>query len=48
VLYWLRAKKSTQAAAQADLAIIPNNITPQDIYEERNAVSKQQQICKPS
>jgi len=41
VLYWLRAKKSTQAAAQADLTIIPNNITPEDIYEERNAVRKQ-------
>ncbi len=40
VLYWLRAKKSTQAAAQADLTIIPN-ITPEDIYEERSAERKQ-------
>ncbi len=28
VLYWLRAKKSAQAATQADLTILPNNITP--------------------
>ena len=41
VLYWLKAKKSAQAATQANLTIIPNNITPEDIYEERNAVRKQ-------
>ncbi len=41
VLYWLRAKKNAQTAAQADLTILPNDITPEDIYEERNAVRKQ-------
>jgi len=37
----VKSKKSTQAAAQADLTIIPDNITPEDIYEERNTVRKQ-------
>ncbi len=38
VLYWLKAKKNAQTAAQADTTIIPNNITPEDIYKERNTV----------
>ncbi|MEJ7683380.1 MAG: hypothetical protein WKG06_37080 [Segetibacter sp.] len=41
VLYWLKAKKNAQAAAQADSTIILNNITPEDIYKERNTVRKQ-------
>ena len=41
VLYWLKAKKNAQAAAQADSTIIPNSITPEDIYKERNTVRKQ-------
>ena len=44
VLYRLRAKKSAQAVAQADLTILPNNITPEDIYEERDAVRKQKSL----
>jgi hypothetical protein len=41
VLYWLRSKKNAQAAAQADLTVSPNNITPEDIYTERNALRQQ-------
>jgi len=41
VLYWLRAKKNAQVAAEADSTIIPNNITLKDVYEERNTARKQ-------
>jgi acetyl-CoA acetyltransferase len=40
-LYWLRSKKNAQAAVQADLTVSPNNITPEDIYTERNALRQQ-------
>lgn len=41
VLYWLKAKKNTPFAAEADLTVKPNNITLRDIYKERNAIRKQ-------
>lgn len=41
VLYWLRTKKNAQSAARADLTILPNSITLDEIYEERNALRKQ-------
>ena len=41
VLYWLKAKKNVQAAAEADLTVKPNKITPAAIYKERNAARKQ-------
>ncbi len=40
VLYWLKARKNAQAAAEADLTVIPNNITVADIYKERNTIRK--------
>lgn len=41
VLYWLRTKKNALSAAQADLTILPNSITLDEIYEERNTLRKQ-------
>ena len=41
VLYWLKAKKNAQGAAEADLTVKPNNISLTDIYIERNAARKQ-------
>lgn len=41
VLYWLKAKKNVQAAAEADLTVKPNNIMLTDIYTERDAARKQ-------
>lgn len=41
VLYWLRAKKNAQAAADANLTVKPNKITTEGIYKERNALRKQ-------
>ena len=36
VLYWLKAKKSSTAAVLANATVKPNNITLDEIYEERN------------
>lgn len=36
VLYWIRAKKNALNASTADLSILPNNLTIEDIYYERN------------
>lgn len=41
VLYWLRAKKNAQAAVQAGLTVLPNDITTEEIYKERNALRQQ-------
>ncbi len=41
VLYWIRAKKNAQSAAAADLTIIPNNFSNEDVYNERNALRNQ-------
>jgi hypothetical protein len=41
VLYWIRTKKNALAAVQADSTIIPNDLVPRDIYEERDSLRKQ-------
>ncbi len=41
VLYWIRAKKNAQAAAEADLTVLPNDITTDEIYSERDTARKQ-------
>ena len=41
VLYWIRAKKHAQSTSSADLTIIPNNLTNEDIYAERDNLRKQ-------
>ncbi|MDQ6813506.1 MAG: hypothetical protein M3040_07220 [Bacteroidota bacterium] len=41
VLYWIRAKKNAQAAAKADLTVLPNDITTDEIYNERDTARKQ-------
>lgn len=41
VLYWLRAKKNSTEAAEADLTVKSNNISPEDIYTERDILRQQ-------
>lgn len=43
VLYWLKAKKNSLSASQADATILPNNLASKEIYKERNALRNQNQ-----
>lgn len=41
LLYWIRAKKNSAKATESNESIVPNNITLDDIYAERNAMRKE-------
>ncbi len=41
VLYWLKVKKKSAAATYIDGTVVPNNLTLDDIYAERDAMRKE-------
>jgi len=40
ILYWLKTQKSAHLATKSDLSVVPNNLTLDDIYEERDEMRK--------